>query len=210
MNQLHLLNAGQRLPEALAGAVRTTAQGALERHAAALGLDGLDVVVYCTPWTIPETGISGTAPDGYGVLVGLTPDNPHFAACWPEELRATLAHELHHAARWRAPGFGTTLLGALVSEGLAQHQELTERTGKPIYAHYDGDLKAFWKRAQPHLHGPYDYQAWFLGSEAAALPRWGGYALGFELVRRFLAKEGGTAASHAHTPAEAFAHAWPV
>ncbi|PTA66906.1 hypothetical protein C8263_15645 [Deinococcus arcticus] len=184
------------------------ARTALDRHAEALALDALDTVIHCSPWTIPEIGLVGSAPDGHSVLISVTPSNPNFAASWRTELPATLAHELHHAARWRSVGYGSTLLEALVSEGLAQHHERLERRETPIYAQPTTDLNRLWARASPALQGPYTHHAWFFGSEDQDLPRWGGYALGFELVGRFLHLHGGTAADHAHTPASAFEHSW--
>lgn len=206
-NLLHVLNAGGQLAPELSGSVEAVARDALDRHAARLNLDGVDVVIHVSPWTIPETGMVGNTPDGYSVHVALTPQNPHFMASWARELPATLAHELHHARRWRSEGLGT-LLGALVFEGLAQHYEMEERGEMPLYARSTVDLEALWTRASQQLDGPYDHQAWFFGSAGQGLPRWGGYALGFELVRRFLEHAGGDAVSHAATPAEAFRSAW--
>ncbi|MFC3832590.1 MULTISPECIES: DUF2268 domain-containing putative Zn-dependent protease [Deinococcus] len=206
-NPLHLLNAGRQFPSPLANDIVTVARHALDRQAAQLGLDGVDVVMYASPWTIPETGMVGTAPDGYSVHLALTPTSTPFQEGWRQELPATLAHELHHAARWRHQGMGT-LLDALVFEGLAQHFELTERRERPIYAVPTTDLDALWTRAQDELDGPYDYAAWFMGAPAAGLPRWGGYALGFELMRRGFEVQGGDAVSHVATPADAFRGVW--
>lgn len=208
-NILRLMNAGGLLSPALEADVREVAGAALVRHAARLALDGVDVAVYVTPWTLPETGVSGYAPLGHWVQVTLTPDNPNFAANWRTEVPATLAHELHHARRWRGPGYGRTLLEALVSEGLAQHYEAEERGGPPPYARTSADLDGLWQRAQVELDLPaYDHNAWFFGSEEAGLPRWAGYALGFELVRRFLFQSGGDAVTHADAPAAGFWGAW--
>lgn len=208
-NVLHLMNAGGHLSPALADEVREVAGAALTRHAARLGLDGVDVAVYVTPWTLPETGVGGYAPLPHWIQITLTPENPNFASHWRQEVPATLAHELHHARRWRGPGYGQTLLEALVSEGLAQHYEAEERGEVPPYAHITADLEPLWERAQAELDAPnYSHPAWFYGSETAGLPRWAGYALGHELVRRFLGAEGGDALTHADTPAERFRTAW--
>lgn len=206
-NLLHVLNAGGQLSPELAEQVETVARDALDRHAARLNLEGVDAVLHVSPWTIPETGMVGNTPDGYSVHVALTPLNPHFTASWLRELPATLAHELHHARRWRSQGLGT-LLGALVFEGLAQHYEMEERGETPVYARPTADLEILWARASEHLDGPYDHQAWFFGSAGQDLPRWGGYALGFELVSRLFRQQGGDAAAHVATPAEAFRSAW--
>ncbi|MDL2345559.1 DUF2268 domain-containing putative Zn-dependent protease [Deinococcus sp. MIMF12] len=208
-NVLHLMNAGGLLPPELAQEVRAVAEAALTRHAARLELDGVDVAVRVAPWTLPETGVLGYAPLPHFVDITLTPDNPNFAGGWRTELPATLAHELHHARRWRGPGYGRTLLQALVSEGLAQHYEVEDRGGPPPYAVISADLGGLWRRAHPLLDSAdYGHPAWFYGSEAQGLPRWAGYALGYELVRRFLGKEGGDAVTWANAPAEEFRNAW--
>ncbi|MXV19755.1 DUF2268 domain-containing putative Zn-dependent protease [Deinococcus xianganensis] len=206
-NLFHLLNAGGQLPPDLAPQIEEVGRAAFLRLADRLGLDGVDAALYVSPWTIPETGLVGNAPDGFSVHVAVTPGSPHFRAGWRRELPATLAHELHHARRWRHAGLGT-LLDALVFEGLALHFEAGERGEVPLYARPTTDLDGLWERAQAQLDGPYDYHAWFMGSAAQDLPRWGGYALGFELVRRFLNGAGGDAVTHAGIPSENLRHAW--
>jgi uncharacterized protein YjaZ len=210
-NVLHLMNAGGLLSPTLETEVRAVAEAALTRHAARLALDGVDVAIYITPWTLPETGVGGYAPLPHWVQVTLTPENSHFAACWRTEMPATLAHELHHARRWRGPGYGRTLLEVLVSEGLAQHFEAAERGGPPLYARIEANLEPLWQRAQGELDAPhYDHAAWFFGSEVADLPRWAGYALGYELVRCFLDQAEGDAVTHADVSAELLRGVWPA
>ena len=104
----------------------------------------------------------GYAPLPHWVQVTLDPTNANFSAAWRHELPPTLAHELHHAFRWQGPGYGSTLLQALVSEGLAQHFEAEFRGETPMYAVAisAGDLNGLWKRALPELNAPsYDHNA---------------------------------------------------
>ncbi|WP_415790773.1 DUF2268 domain-containing putative Zn-dependent protease, partial [Deinococcus saxicola] len=79
--------------------------------------------------------------------------------------------------------------------------ELDERGGQPPpYARAQVDLDSLWARALPLLdRSDHSFGAWFYGSEAENLPRWSGYSLGYELVRRHLARVGGGAAGHVHT-----------
>ncbi|WP_226342565.1 DUF2268 domain-containing putative Zn-dependent protease [Deinococcus sp. AJ005] len=209
-NALHVMNAGGHLSPTLENEVREVALAALTRQATRLKLDGVDVAVSVSPWGLPETGIFGYAPLDHLVQITLDPYNPNFAASWRTELPATAAHELHHARRWQGPGYGQTLLEVLVSEGLAQANELDERGGQPPpYARAQVDLDSLWVRTLPLLNrSDHSFEAWFYGSEAEGLPRWSGYSLGYELVRRHLVRVGGDAAGHVHTAAGAFRGAW--
>lgn len=207
-NVLHFMNAGAQIPVSLAGEVREVAQASLKRHAALLELDGVDVALHVSPWSLAETGVGGYAPLSYFIQITVDPANANFARCWRTELPATIAHELHHARRWCGPGYGHTLLETLVSEGLAQHYEAQDRGEAPIYARLSADLPSLWATAQAELGAAsYDHARWFYG--AAELPRWAGYTLGFELVRRFLNDEGGNALIHAEVPAQRVRAAWP-
>lgn len=209
MNRLHLMNAAGQLSPELESDMRAVLQSTLNREAERLSLDGVDVAVCCSPWTVAETGVHGYAPLAHWVQLSVTPEHPAFQANWRAELRGTLAHELHHCRRWQGPGYGTTFLEVLVTEGLAQHNELEERGGPPPYALAHIDLPELAARAEPLLdRADFGFAAWFYGSEAKGLPRWAGYALGYELVREYLSAQGGTAAQHVHAPAEAFRAAW--
>lgn len=205
MSKLHLMNAAGQIPGPLLAELRPLAEAALLRHTERLGISGIDVAVRAVPWALAETGVGGYAPSGHYLDLNLDPSNPHFAAHWRTEVPATLAHELYHCARWRGPGYGQTLLEVLVSEGLAQHHEREERGGQPApYSKLDLSLAPLWEQARPLLHSAtYPHAEWFFG--AGSLPRWAGYALGYELVGRLLGDTGQDAAAHAHTPAWAFA-----
>ena len=45
-----------------------------------------------------------------------------------------------------------------------------------------------------HDSGPYEHDRWFFGT-TTSVPRWTGYAVGFELVRRYLEGHPGARAS---------------
>ncbi|ALW89666.1 DUF2268 domain-containing putative Zn-dependent protease [Deinococcus actinosclerus] len=112
MNALHLMNAAGQLPPELAREIEDQLTDTLNRHAARLDLDGVDVALRVLPWGLPETGVHGYAPTGHSVELTVDPGHAAVRTGWRTELPATLAHELHHVRRWRGPGYGHTLLRA--------------------------------------------------------------------------------------------------
>lgn len=133
---------------------------------------------------IPETGHCGFSPRPGLIRLILDPDNPNLEQHMGEALERMIAHELHHALRWDAVGYGSTLLDALVSEGLAGRfaQELYGNTAEL----WESALKAtdIGRYAGIALAGAestsYNHHAWFFGS--SEFPRWTGYTLGWELI----------------------------
>jgi len=83
-------------------------------------MDGITLLVSAgTNLVIPELGIGGRA-DGGTIRMVLNPNSPQLASSLESaELFSLLAHEMHHVARSRTVGYGSNLLGAMVSEGLA-------------------------------------------------------------------------------------------
>ncbi|WP_324019702.1 peptidase [Pantoea sp. JZ29] len=171
-----------------------------------MSLPALDVVVKTGNRVVPEKGHSGFCPEPGIVYVTVDPDNPAFCQNAAQSLERMFAHELHHAARWAGPGYGTTLGEACVSEGLAGHFVLELFGGEPerwecinaelIHA-YLPQLHQDW------LCTDYDHSKWFYG--AGDMPRWLGYTLGFNLVASYLAARPERRASQlAHTEADSF------
>jgi uncharacterized protein YjaZ len=203
MIAVHVLRAGGRLEPLLERLMRVT-DHTLERIQSLMPVDAVDIVFYDNPsWTISETGISGYAPDAHLVQIWLDPASSALSAGLEVELSATLAHELHHAKRWRDPGYGQTLLEALVTEGLAQCFELPFRDGEPpIYARAlePAQVNVLLELARAEFDAPhYNHRAWFITGDAQKdIPGWAGYTLGYEMVKRFLEIT-------AQTPAQAVA-----
>lgn len=138
---------------------------------------------------IPEIGVGGYNPSTDEVLLSINPDFPDLASALQTELPAQLAHELHHAQRRRSVGYGSTLLEACVSEGLADAFSI-EVTGiaPPIWstALQDDTLQHWIDVASESWNEQgYGHSDWFLGANPS-IPRWAGYAIGFELVRNYL------------------------
>lgn len=154
---------------------------------------------------IPGWGIGGFAHGPAHVELAVDPRLD--AGLLAERLPRMSAHEFHHVARFRGPGYGGTLLEALVSEGLADHFAIDLMGGPaPPWATAlsPGDLERWLDRARAEFDSrTYDHGAWFVGR--GSIPVWAGYAIGFELVRRHRAAHPGTtAASLVNTPAAEF------
>jgi uncharacterized protein YjaZ len=195
---VHFLDAAHHLETFRTEILELTRQ-TLERVCAVLPVNHVDVMIVRNPtWTIPETGFGGYTPEPHLVQIWLDPNAAGFAVNLQRELAPTLAHELHHALRWRNPGYGKTLLEALVTEGLAQSFELPFRDGKtPLYAvpFSESQMRALLERATLEFdNNSYDHAAWFFGGEALGLPRWSGYKLGFQIVQKYLKQTHQTAA----------------
>ena len=155
---------------------------------------------------VPGWGLGGFTQNGTSVEIAI--DASSSEATVEERLPPLAAHEFHHAARFRSPGYGRTLLQAMVSEGLADHYaaELTGRPLPPWVLALSGDEIDEWiERARPEFDSTgYDHSAWFFG-RGAAIPVWAGYAIGFRLVSDYqAAHSGATAASLVNLGADSF------
>lgn len=153
----------------------------------------LDVLIQRLPGeTLTELGLVGRAYRSTMFSMTLDPDNPHFAdSLHNGALQRHIVHEVHHCLRMAGPGYGWTLGEALVSEGLAGQ----------FVAHLLGSAAEPWERTfsiealqtAPVPMGElearyYDHSAWFFGT--GDKPRWLGYALGYQMVGRWLASVG--------------------
>lgn len=140
---------------------------------------------------IPEIGIGGYNPNQREIIISINPSFPHIRKSIEEELISQLAHEAHHAKRRRSVGYGTYLLEALISEGLADHfsievweQDIPLWSGvldQQALSEWINTSKDFWYAQD------YNHNNWFFG-EDPGIPRWAGYSIGFELVKRYLEK----------------------
>jgi uncharacterized protein YjaZ len=194
--ELHFLDARGAFTE-----IRTWLQDSLtethEKAVALMPLRPLDVVVQTGKRVIPEKGHVGYAPKPGVVFVTVDPDNSALHANVDGSLERMFAHELHHAARWDGPGYGSTLGEALVSEGLAGHfvLELVGGPPEPWERLPDGEVRSHMTHAvQEWDRTDYNHEAWFFGRRD--LPRWLGYSLGFRLVERFLSEHPRSRASN--------------
>lgn len=146
---------------------------------------------------IPEVGMGGFNPSPDEVRLYADPSWPDLENVLRSELLLQIAHEVHHAMRRRAVGYGSTLLQAAVSEGLADHfsLEVSGATSRPwALALTPAELVTWIPEVESRSAGGYDHAEWFFGTNPG-IPLWTGYAVGFELVRAYLEEDPGRRAS---------------
>ena len=96
-------------------------------------ISDVDVIVYASPRVIPEIGLNGYSDTPYLMRLWFDPSHSLIRETFEKAFVSTFAHELHHCARARGPGYGSTLAEALVTEGLACHFEAEVNVGFPRF-----------------------------------------------------------------------------
>lgn len=204
---LHILKSSGRLDE-LEGHIRSTALEVIPKIEERISLPHVDVVIEDNPkGAIPETGVGGYAKTAHILVVSIDPKSAYIQNL-QDEIKSTLAHELHHCARMNLIGYGETLLEALVSEGLADHFDIEVNGNNPkpwSTALPEDALEKVAEKAKPEFNNShYNHSAWFFGSQENQIPRWAGYSLGFHLVKNYLTKTGKKASELVGEPASSF------
>jgi uncharacterized protein YjaZ len=195
------LNARNSLILQLADEVRAKAAALIPVHDVSFAINESHSAI------IPEIGVGGSCYASGLVSIDVSQTVEMSTPALDQVLRYTIAHELHHAARWRSVGCGRSLGEAWVFEGLADHfaQQLTPGVVMPWTRQM-----TYFSRRVCHAYLPfalrlnrYDRHIWFSrGSILKGIPRWAGYSLGFELVGRHLSLSG-NAASDCHATSAA-------
>lgn len=207
-NQIVLQDTGGLL-KAHEAVLRDTLNATLTSVVQVLPMTGLTITVSPNAArAIGGYGIGGFTTDGRSIDLFIDPAYPNLAAVLAERIAPMLAHEAHHAARFRGPGYGRTLLESMISEGMADHFSI-ELLGVEIppwsNALPAGDTEAWLNQARP-LFGStsYSHDQWFFGA-VPTIPRWTGYTLGYRLIERYKnAHPGATAATLVNTSANTF------
>lgn len=167
---------------ALSGCTSTASQVCTAEFPGALCLDTSAAGGLLAHQALIEEEVGGSLERLFG-----DSDWPDLEAVIRSELSPTLAHEIHHAMRRRAIGYGSTLLQAVVSEGLADQFsiEVSPDYDPPWTRALTEEELAIWiPEVLARSTGSYSHPEWFFGS--GSVPYWTGYAVGFELVRLFL------------------------
>jgi hypothetical protein len=188
--------------------IRDLIESAIARAGAELPIRNVTIQVHGdASRAIPGWGIGGRASGGTTVDLSVDPGFPGLAGVLAARLPPLTAHELHHIVRTRGPGYGATLLEALVSEGLADQFALELYGGPPppwVEALDGAELEQWLAEAEEEFDSTgYDHDAWFFGN--ATIPRWTGYTIGHRLVVDYQdAHPGESAADLVNSVAEAF------
>jgi uncharacterized protein YjaZ len=189
--------------------IDTLARATIRLAENALAVTG--VIITITPdasRAIPGYGVGGHSSDANTVQIFIDAAFPGIDTLLAHRLPPLVAHEMHHAKRWSNPGYGSSLLEAMVSEGLADHfaQELLGTEIRPWSNSFpDDQTAALLTRAQPEFDSrSYNHARWFFNVDSS-LPPWTGYTIGYRLVRAYiLAHPGSSAVGLVTTPANAF------
>ena len=146
-------------------------------------------VTYDKKNIIPEYGVGGFCGDEAYIDIFLEENRE---SDWERWLPSTLYHEWHHLARRRGPGYGKSLLEALISEGLALHFEI-EVEGKepPFFADFleqDVRYKMIDILKIEYSDTQYDHWRWFFGK--GEFPFLAGYDLSYYIIKKYLEDKG--------------------
>jgi hypothetical protein len=143
-------------------------------------------ITYSSSSVIPQTGTDGYTNARTGRIIiwlGLTPQ-ASFSTIMHLWLARTLSHEVDHSVRILAgPGFGTTLLEQIISEGISSAFDMSAFPGTPNP--WDRAISrsqecALWQQAQPVLGQSGLYYAWMFGH--AGIPHWTAFTIGYDIV----------------------------
>lgn len=190
-----------RAARAAAGAgvdLRAVVDDAVAAASDRLRLPPVDVTVGVDPAeAIPEVGVGGRTDVTGAVSISLDPTHDRFRRALEVWLPVMVAHELHHAVRAETgPGYGSKVVDAMVSEGLADAftEEVHPNAPPSPWTRALGRQATcrWWREAQRE-RGHYGHAVWFFG--AGRIPRWAGYTVGYRLVRSYLREHPGRSAA---------------
>lgn len=117
-----------------------------------------------------------------------------------QQIVAAINHELHHMTRWQNPGYGTTLGGALLSEGIATYYEELSSGWTPPWAEVKVVKTAIEAALKEWGSLDYNHTDWFF---KGAHGRWVGYGIGYQLAKKIFENDFSLEKSISITPDDA-------
>lgn len=178
LNALAVSLHGQEIPDWL----NTEIKAAFEKLATYIKND--NQVIYLRD--IKFLAIDGKYPGGhcynaYEAMIAL----PDWEAD-KQQVIATINHELHHMARWQNPGYGDTLGGAILSEGIATfYEEMISGWTSP-WAQADVSSEALNSAVKSWNDEHYDHSDWFFEGKFG---KWVGYAIGYRIAKELFSNK---------------------
>ena len=181
--------------------VRAGFEDAVRLVTPVLDVAGVDVAALDAPgMAIPGWGCGGYTYGPYSILLALDSEDDGLTV---DHVCVTIVHELHHVARERGPGCGTSLRERIVSEGLAMLFEEQMLGQASEFAHQDICDDDIALAVADLNEDPADDGRWFF--HAGGVPLWFGYTLGYRWARDYAAAQGIQASDLVHTSATAIA-----
>lgn len=194
---LLLANASSSLNPHL-GMIKSAYDNACTQASKDIGADQIDVVVVDAAYNaIPELGVGGYTPSAHIVYLSLDPAHD----IKETDIYMGMLHEIHHAMRWRDPGYGLTLEEALYTEGLAALYEEEVTQQRPIYTMMEFTEAHINLAKKDFENSSYDHHMWFISGNAE-IPRWFGYSYGYQLAKSASKKLTKSAAELVHAPVD--------
>ena len=135
---------------------------------------------------IPEIGLRARAGRSSAITLVFDPYNDNFERALAKRAGTRqILRAAHQAMRLAGPGYGFTLGGAMVSEGLAgQFVRLVLNSAPEPWDVAVTDMDCWWPEYRTLMSPKFDHAAWFEGG--GDKPRWLGYTLGFKLAENWL------------------------
>jgi uncharacterized protein YjaZ len=186
---LHILNASGKF-EPWTGKIVKTSRDCLSEIGSKIPINNTDIVFYNNKWSVVEgKGVTGRSIGAHTVFISFNFETKDMDNTITKVMPRTLAHELHHVARYRSCGRRKTLLDELVAEGLAGHFVIEVFGGEPepwFNAIRSEDLNKLMKLYKINFSKPNNSSKWFFGDKNEKIPKWAGYTIGFEIIRKYL------------------------
>lgn len=167
----------------------------IEKHAKKAGLildiPLVNITVYLnSEFVTPETGESGYTPSNDWIHLYIDPKRKkkELNNIINNIIPVTIYHEMNHASRWQHTGYGSGLLDAIITEGLASvfAEEQWSKFKAPWCNFSEKELKELLniiKERNRENDKKYNHNEWFYGT--GKIPRWAGYKLGSYIIQSF-------------------------
>lgn len=152
-----------------------------------LNIGLINIVIYPNrDLTITKIGSGGFAPNSEWIRLAIDPFRKEEDVEYiiKNIVPLSVYHEMNHVARWNKPGYGDSLLDAIISEGLAivfakENWDLFEA---PWGKYRRGEIKKYLEllnKRNKNQDNNYNHAEWFFGK---GKPNWLGYKLGSFII----------------------------